>query len=82
MDETEGIRYILAPTHISQIKAGDTILVRGNLRTVCKHDIKHDGFVGLTVWGDSYKGGLELVPKADIFHAKVTHHKDCVTIYT
>lgn len=47
--------------HISQVKAGDTILYRGEIKTLCQSNIKHGGFMGKTIWGDCYKLGYEKV---------------------
>jgi len=43
-------------THISLIAAGDTILHNGKLMTVCNNNIKR-GFMGITIFGDSYRLG-------------------------
>lgn len=44
--------------HISQIRLGDTILhTVGNVRTVCRSNIKMDNFMGITLFGDSYRSG-------------------------
>lgn len=51
--------------HITAIKAGDTILHRGRLRTVCKQDITTSPFTGLAIFGDSYKMGFEPVKRID-----------------
>lgn len=48
--------------HISQIKAGDVILCPDGIkRTICNSNIKTGGFMGTTIWGDSYKLGTVLV---------------------
>lgn len=47
--------------HISQLRAGDTILHRGELKTVCKTDLTESDFMGRSVFGDSYKLGYEPV---------------------
>ena len=44
------------PTHINLIHPGDTVLIDGHLKTVSPNDLKR-GFVGTTLWGDSYKLG-------------------------
>jgi len=49
--------------HISRIIAGDTILHNGKDTTVCKKDIKNDGFNGITIFGDSYHLGNKLVTR-------------------
>jgi hypothetical protein len=46
--------------HISEIKAGDTIEHAGQLRTVTAQDIKA-GFMGRTIFGDSYRLGQQPV---------------------
>lgn len=43
--------------HISLVQAGDTIRHNGQLRTVTRRDI-HKGFMGTTVFGDSYRCGM------------------------
>lgn len=53
----------LSPVHISQIKTGDTIEHEGQLRTVNANHIKRDSFMGLTLFGDSYKLGTKAVNK-------------------
>lgn len=50
--------------HISQVNAGDTIMLKGVETTVCKKDIGvDDGFMGKSLFGDSYKSGHTLVEK-------------------
>lgn len=56
--------------HISQIKSGDTILHNGQITTVCKNNIKHDSFMGTTLFGDSYRSGRILVTKIDFIVPK------------
>ena len=53
--------YTIKEVHISEIKAGDTILHFDGLRTVCKSNIKTGGFHGRTLFGDSYNSGTILV---------------------
>lgn len=54
---------IIEKVHISTIKNGDMILhLDGNIRTVNNCNIKI-GFLGLTIFGDSYKLGTVLVSK-------------------
>lgn len=51
--------------HISTVVAGDTIEHYGVVKTVCASDIgKTDGFMGTTVFGDSYCMGYKPVLKA------------------
>lgn len=56
-------------THISIIRSGDTVLHNGKVITVCNNDIK-SGFMGITLFGDSYRSGRVPVKKVIIFHAK------------
>lgn len=46
--------------HIGSIVAGDTVMHDGKMQTVCKSNIKY-GFMGKTLFGDSYKIGKTLV---------------------
>ena len=61
------IKYTTTPTHISLIRNGDTAEVDGSLKTVSRGDIKR-GFMGITLWGDSYRLGTIPVQRA-IVHA-------------
>jgi len=47
-------------THITNIKAGDTVIHNGQEKTVCKNDIT-SGFMGVCLFGDSYRLGSKLV---------------------
>ncbi len=49
--------------HISQIKVGDVIDRGGKETTVCAHNIKYSEFMGITLFGDSYKLGYQLVKR-------------------
>lgn len=60
------MNYSIVPTHISQIRVGDVVEIDGILKTVGKNNLKHGGFCGTTLWGDSYRSGTVLVPKAVI----------------
>lgn len=52
--------------HISEIRPGDTILhIDGNIRTVCRSNIKNN-FMGITIFGDSYRLGTIPVKKLKI----------------
>lgn len=50
------MNYHIKKTHISQIAVGDTVEINGVLKTVCAHNIKK-GFMGITLFGDSYRLG-------------------------
>lgn len=62
------MKYEIKPTHISEIKQGDTVMINGEMRTVGKNNIK-SGFMGITLFGDSYRLGSQPVQKVVIFRA-------------
>jgi uncharacterized radical SAM superfamily Fe-S cluster-containing enzyme len=62
------MKYEIKPTHISDIKQGDTVMINGEMRTVGNNNIKN-GFMGVTLFGDSYRLGREHVQKVVIFKA-------------
>lgn len=41
-------------THKDTIQVGDVILYNGKETTVCKKDIKHDRFMGRSIFGSAY----------------------------
>jgi hypothetical protein len=49
--------------HISRIRAGDTIFHDGKDMTVSKKDIKRDAFMGISIFGDSYRLGTILISR-------------------
>ena len=55
--------WAIQPTHISEIRPGDTVEIDGYLKTVCHGDIRK-GFMGRTLWGDSYHLGAKPVARA------------------
>ena len=55
------MEYTIKPTHISDIKAGDTILHNGEVKTVSGNNIKCSSFIGKTLFGDSYNLGYKQV---------------------
>ena len=55
------MEYTIKPTHISDIKAGDTILHNGEVKTVSGNNIKGSTFIGKTLFGDSYNLGYKKV---------------------
>ena len=57
--------FIVSPVHITAIKPGDTILHQGHQKTVCASDIKRSDFMGITIFGDSYKMGFMPVERFD-----------------
>lgn len=48
---------------VGRIKAGDTVLIDGTLRTVCQKDLGRGDLLGPTLWGDSYRSGLDKVTR-------------------
>jgi hypothetical protein len=56
--------YKIIDVHISTIRKGDTIQCKdGFVRTVGANNIKKGGFMGDSIFGDSYKLGTEQVKK-------------------
>ncbi|ESW38558.1 hypothetical protein O164_16955 [Pseudomonas taiwanensis SJ9] len=51
------------------IRAGDTVQHNGELRTVCKSDLKYGGFMGTSLFGDSYRLGTVPVQLVRFRHA-------------
>lgn len=66
----DGVKYKVILKDRDDIKPGDTILVDGSLKTVSKKDIKKDGVVGITIFGNSYRNGLDKVEYCEIYNAK------------
>lgn len=67
--ESAMTNYETVTSHIDMIRPGDTVLHNGELRTVCKSDIKSGGFMGVTLFGDSYRLGTVPVHLARIRRA-------------
>lgn len=63
------MKFTIEEVHISQIKQGDTVEHNGEITTVCKHNIKESDFMGISLFGDSYKSGYKKVKKLIIFKA-------------
>lgn len=51
--------------HISAVLPGDTVIHNGHARTVCSSDLRHNDFMGLMLFGDSYALGTRLVNVCD-----------------
>ena len=67
--------YKIALVHIDDIKIGDTIICEdGEMRTVCKNNIKYSGFMGTTIFGDSYHSGYKKVKKVLFFNPLVNDY--------
>lgn len=57
--------------HISTIRVGDTVVCPDGVeRTVGKDNLKIGGFCGTTLWGDSYRLGLDPVTVVDFARRK------------
>lgn len=67
----DGIKCRIIKKHVTEIQPGDTVLIKDVLKTVGKNDIKHNGFNGTTLFGDSYKSGREMVDYVEIYKAGV-----------
>ena len=52
--------------HISSIKIGDTVLHNNEKKTVCKRVLKKSGFMGISLFGDSYNLGYKPVIKINL----------------
>lgn len=63
MSNTPDTGDIHEEVNVSRIKAGDTVLIDGQLKTVCQKDLGYDELLGPTLWGDSYKAGHEKVTR-------------------
>ena len=58
-------------TNIDTIKNGDLIMCdNGDIKTVCNKDIKN-GFMGITIFGDSYNLGSKPVKKITMYDGGV-----------
>ena len=55
--------FKIIKVHISQIKAGDTIYLNGEQKTVCKSNIKKSDFMPMSIFGDTFKSGTVLIEK-------------------
>ena len=61
------IRYM----HISEIRAGHTVMHEGEMKTVSENDIHHDACMGWTLFGDSYRIGYKPVHVVIFKSAKI-----------
>lgn len=52
--------------HINAIRSGDTVIHDDNIKTVSNNNISRGGFMGTTLFGDSYRCGHRLVTKVII----------------
>lgn len=47
--------------HKTEVKVGDTVIHNGDLKTVGIETFGKDEFMGLLLWGDSYRCGYKMV---------------------
>ena len=48
----------VVPVHIDDIQPGNTVLIDGEAKTVCRNNINDaDRFMGRSLFGDNYRGG-------------------------
>lgn len=56
--------YTIKEIHKEDVQVGDTIICDdGVMRTVCQNNITRDSFMGILIFGSSYRLGLEKVKK-------------------
>ncbi len=53
----------ITKVHIDSIEIGDTIMHNGSMKTVCSSNLKKGGFMGTSIFGDSYSSGSRLIQK-------------------
>ena len=67
--DLEALGWAVKEVHIKVIRTGDTVEHCGKVMTVCSSDIKR-GFMGKTIFGDSYRLGtlpvIKLTPKLGV----------------
>lgn len=56
--------------HVSNIRAGDTILIDGVMKTICPKDLTYDYFIDHRLWGDSYRLGTIPITRV-VFGAEI-----------
>ncbi|MCG7628404.1 hypothetical protein MHM88_11355 [Epibacterium sp. MM17-32] len=59
---------------LGHLRAGDTVLLAGVLRTVCKKDLGRDELLGTTLWGDSHRAGRDTITRVT-FGAQVARER-------
>lgn len=60
------MKYHIKEVHIDDIRVGDVVEIDGVLKTVSHENIRKGGFMGSSLWGDSYRMGTKLVKLAII----------------
>lgn len=56
--------------NINQIRVGDVIIFDDKMRTLTKSNFKRCGFMGSTIYGDSYQLGLKPVQRVKFLTTK------------
>lgn len=59
------MNFVIEEVHISEIRPGNTVEHNGVVHTVGRDNIK-TGFMGRTLYGDSYRLGTALVKRLQI----------------
>lgn len=67
IDEMQRFQYHIEEININSVCSGDTVLHDDRICTVSNNDLRHSDFMGLTLFGDSYKLGTLPVLKI-VFH--------------
>jgi hypothetical protein len=65
---------IIKKVQASEIKAGDCINIEGVATTVSKSFIKYDPFLGITIYGQNFRNGVELVLFPKYFKGQLIGH--------
>ena len=71
------MNFNIKEVHISEIRPGDTVEHNGAICTVCRNNIKTGGFMGRTLFGDSYRLGIDPVRKLQVLQARPNHLPVC-----
>ena len=61
MQQHQQAHHKTVEIHVSLVKPGDTVMYRGQMRTVSKSNMSHDPFMGHKLFGDNFMCGLEPV---------------------
>ena len=67
----------VVPVHIDDIQPGDTVLIDGEAKTVCRNNIHRSEFMGRSLFGCNYNGGRIPVKKIIIQRARPHKGASC-----
>jgi len=56
-------QYKTEQVSISKIRIGDTVIHEDVVTTVGRENIKYCSFMGMTIFGDSYRSGHKLITR-------------------